>query len=113
MTEMHIDRLALITVSDRQALPLEDALRVAGFQFTIMDGNQPLVGEADRRLLVGFPVSRMEGLVAIVRETCQPYRQYIPAQVIVSSEMTARPMVEARLGGATLCILNVEEFIQI
>ena len=113
MTEMQIDRLALITSTGLQAPPLEDALKNAGFQFTIMDGNRPLVGDADRRLLVGFPDARMPELIAIVRETCQPFRQYIPAQAMLSSELSAGTMVEARLGGATLCIMIVEDFIQI
>jgi uncharacterized protein YaaQ len=113
MTELRIDRLALITSTGAQASPLEEALKNAGFQFTIMDGNRPLVGDGDRRLLVGFPDARSQELIAIVRETCQPFRQYIPAQAILSSELSAGPMVEARLGGATLCILVVEDFIQI
>ncbi len=113
MNEMKIDRLALITLSGSQSASLMKALSREGFQFTIIDSTSGLLGEAEVCLLAGFPGERLEALLEIVRVHCKPYRQFIPAQGPISTELSTVPMVEAQLGGARLHVMEVEEFVQL
>jgi uncharacterized protein YaaQ len=113
MPVLAIDRLAWITTSGSQAEALLKALMQAGFAFTIVDSTSGLAAEAaETCLLTGFPSARLPELLGLVREHCQPYMRFVPAQGFLSTDMANQPMIEARLGGAWFYLMTVEHFEQ-
>ncbi len=113
MKDVDVDRLAVLTVSGSQSLQLMKELNRADFRFTLIESSGGVLQEAEKILLVGFHSSRSSALLDIVRWNCRPHRQYIPATGPLSAEPSSVPMVEAKLGGALIYLLNVELFEQI
>jgi uncharacterized protein YaaQ len=108
-----LDRLTILTVSGSQADLLMEQLKQAGFHFTVMHTTEGVIQETEVCLLVGFHSERMSVLLDLVREKCRPYRQYVSTQGFPPGELAAPSMVEAELGGAQFCVMNVERFEQI
>jgi len=108
-----LDRLTILTVSGSQADLLMEQLKRAGFYFTVMHTTEGVIQEVEVCLLVGFHSERMSVLLNLVREKCRPYRQYVSAQGFLPGELANPSMVEAELGGALFCMMNVERFEQI
>ena len=108
-----LDRLTILTVSGSQADLLMEQLKRAGFYFTVMHTTEGVIQEVEVCLLVGFHSERMSVLLNLVREKCRPYRQYVSAQGFLPGELANLSMVEAELGGALFCMMNVERFEQI
>lgn len=112
MSELDIDRLVLIVVSESQSKKLMSNLNQQQFYFTIIDSSNSLFHEPTVCLLLGLNHTRMESLNDLVEEYCQPYRSYIPVQMRTNVELSHLPVLETQEGGATLYALPVEHFEQ-
>ena len=106
------DQLLLLTVSGSQTEPLLKRLKQEEFNFTVIDSAGGVMQEPATCLLIGFHHERLPVVLNIVRETCHPYRQYIPAQGFLPGESASLSMVEASLGGALVYMMDVERFEQ-
>ena len=113
MTSLPIDRLAILTVSGSQSEALMKDLSRHKFQFTIVNSTAGVMQEAQVSLLVGFAHRRLDLLLEVVRANCETYRRYIPAQGFPKGALDNLAMVEAQLGGALVCVMNVDHFEQI
>lgn len=108
------NRLAILIVSGRQAMDLMQQLTENGFYFTQIDSSGGMIQEPSLSLLIGLNDSRLETLLRLVRKYCKPQKQYVPTQIHIQPGFTtALPMIEARVGGALIYILEVERFEQI
>ena len=112
MNEQTVDRLALLVVSGSQADNLMKDLQQEKFYYTVIDTSGGVISEAVTCLMLGFPQERLPVLVELARKHCQPYLQYIPAQIQPPGDLTMLPMVEAQAGGALVYLMNVERFEQ-
>ena len=112
MDEQTVNRLALLVVSGSQAGNLMKELQQERFYFTVIDTSGGVINEQVTCLMLGFPQERLPVLVDLARKHCQPYRQYIPAQMQHPGEFMMLPMVEAQSGGALVYLMNVERFEQ-
>jgi uncharacterized protein YaaQ len=83
------------------------------FNFTVINSTGGMLQEPEVCLLVGFQSERLPILLDVVRKNCRPYRQYVSAQGFLPGELANPSMVEAELGGALFCMMNVERFEQI
>ena len=113
MNEQTVDRLALLVVSGSQAGDLMKDLQQEKFYFTVIDTSGGVINEQVVCLMLGLPEERLPVLVDLARKHCQPYRQYIPAQMQPPGELMMLPMVEAQAGGAVVYLMNVERFEQL
>lgn len=109
-----INRLVLAVVSGLQADNLMRQLTQNGFYFTKVDSWGGMLQEPAVCLLVGVPAARLEKLLEVIRACCQPYRQYVPAQIAAQPDAVAlSAMVEAQMGGAVVYTMIVERFAQL
>jgi uncharacterized protein YaaQ len=108
-----LDRLVILTVSGSQSGALMKALSRDGFQFTVIDSRGGMMQDTMVCLLIGFSAERMPILLEDVRKNCRSYQQYVTTQGLVPGELSNLPMVEARMGGALVYMMNVERFEQL
>ncbi len=108
-----VDRLVILTISNSQSAPLIKQLSAQNFRFTLINSTGGFLQEAVICLLIGFQHERMPLFLDIVQSNCHAYTKYIPAQGVMTTEQGSFPMVEARMGGATVFMMNVERFEQI
>ena len=105
-----INLLVLIFVLGRQADELTRRLVEDRFYCTRVDSQGLLLQEPTVGLLIGLNDRRMDGLKALVEEVCPPRQEFIPMQLGLPAGLA--PMIEARVGGALIYALPVEQFIQ-
>ncbi len=107
-----VDLLAIVIVSGLQADRLMKRMRQEGFAYTKIDSSGGVLMEPVYCLLVGLDRNRLDALSGLVRECCQPFSQYIPTQMSDAAGYAPMPILEARVGGATIYAMNVERFEQ-
>ncbi len=112
MNSHSLDRLAILTVSGSQSETLMKELNRHNFNFTTLNSSGGVMQEAQVSLLVGFRHARMGVLLEVVRTSCETYRSFIPTQGLTPGPLDNLSLVEAQLGGAQFCMLNVERFEQ-
>ena len=112
MSEQKVDRLVVLVVSGLQAGSLMKDLLQEKLYFTVINSTGGLMNEAVVCLMLGLAEQRLPALLALVRQHCRPYRQFIPAQMRPPGEFMSLPMVEAQLGGAMVYMMTVERFEQ-
>ena len=108
-----IDLLMILLVSGRQAADLMARLRRRGFYFTEIDSWGEVLHDPTICLLVGLNSSRSTALLNLVKRCCKPQNEYVPARFNALPDSFQVPMIEARVGGATVYTLQVERFLQI
>jgi uncharacterized protein YaaQ len=108
-----VNQLAFVIVSGRQADDLTQHLVQNGFYFTRIDSSGGILQEQTICLLIGFNLARMPVLTRLAEKYCQPYQEYIPAQINLAAGAPPFPMIEAQSGGALIYTLDVERFAQL
>jgi uncharacterized protein YaaQ len=107
-----VNLLVLITVSERQAENLLQAMVQEHFYFTKIDSQGLVFQEPNLCLLVGLNKARLSTLLDLIREHCQPYQEYVPVQFTNPAGFPPMGMIEASAGGALVYALDVERFEQ-
>ena len=107
-----VNQLVIVTAAGEQAGDLMRRLTEGGFHFTQIDRGG-LFQEIPASLLIGLDRVDLSRLLALVRECCPTQRRFIPAQAETPWIEGVGMMVEAEVGGATICVLDVERFEQL
>ena len=108
-----VNQLVFAIVAERQADELMRQLVKDHFYFTKIDSTALALQEPNVFLLIGLNKQRMDRLMGLVREACQPYKEYVPVRLLPPAGMPPLPMIEASAGGALLYSVEVQRFIQI
>lgn len=107
-----VNQLVLVTVAGEQVGELTRRLIRDGFHVTQVDRGG-LFQENPVSLLVGLDRADLPRLLAHLRECCRTQRRFIPAQAETPWIEGVGMMIEAEVGGATICTLDVERFEQL
>jgi uncharacterized protein YaaQ len=107
-----VNQLVLIIVSERQGSEFMQALVRERFFFTKIDSSGLVFQEPNIFLLIGLNNTRLSGLMGLVDQYCQPYKEYIPVQFNHSASLPPLAMIEAKAGGALVYVMDVERFEQ-
>ncbi len=113
MAEQQVDRMVIAILDGTQARDLLGALTAEDFHATLINSSGGLLHEALVTLLVGLPAERLPRFTELVQAYCPSRTYYVPMGVDTSILPGYPSMIEARIGGATLFIVNVERFIQL
>ena len=113
MVSPGFDRLAVVTFSGIQKDTLFLQLAREHFGFTVVDSRGEMFQEPDVYILVGFHSDRLQALLDVVRRSCHSYHQFVSTQSVMRPEMPLPLEVEAKMGGASFYLMNVERFEQI
>jgi uncharacterized protein YaaQ len=113
MAERTVNQLAIATVARWQAGELTRALIRDGFYVTQIAGSGGFLQEPTLSLLIGLDRARLPRLLDHLRTHCRTQVRYVPAHLEVTIAEIQPPVVEARSGGATIYVLDVERFEQV
>ncbi len=108
-----VDQIAFVIVSGRQSEDLMQHLIREHFYFTRIDSSGGILQEATICLLIGLNHAQMPVLFDLAEKYCHPFREFIPAQISLSTGMPPLQMIEAQSGGALVYVLDVEQFVQL
>jgi uncharacterized protein YaaQ len=108
-----VNQLVFATVAGSQVGKLLDRVTKDGFFVTEIDSQRGILHESTASLLIGLDASRLPRLMEHIHECCQTRRQYIPAHVEAAIFEAQPVMIEAEVGGATVFVFAVEQFVQL
>ena len=107
-----INELIVVVSAGEQGGDLTHHLVQGGFYFTLVDSSGGFLQNSTVCLLIGINRARREILLKIIRESCHVRRTYIPARVENPLLQGQPMMIEAEIGGASIYVLDVEQFEQ-
>ncbi len=105
-------KLIIVVVQDKDVGRLLDSLVRKGYQATKLASTGGFLREGNTTLFIGVPGDRVDEAIGIVEKTCHSRTQLV-SPVAPPSGPTDAYMpypVEVRVGGATLFVLDVEQF---
>jgi len=108
-----IDRLAITIVDGSQAHGLIEALNEVGIQATMVDAVGGFLHDALVTLLVGMSKANLAKFFEVVRKSCPRRTRYVSMGVEMAMTPGYPLMIEAHVGGASVFVLPVENFVQL
>lgn len=108
-----VDRLAVTIVDGSQSRDLIKALNAQGFRITQINAVGGLLHDSLVTLFIGTAAERLPELFALLREQCPRRTRYVPMGVEMAMAPGHPAMIEVYVGGASVFVLPVEQFLQI
>ncbi len=109
-------KLIIAIVQDEDSSKLLSKLMQNGFGVTKLATTGGFLKAGNTTLLLGVEEDRVDDAVHIVESVCKSRKQITPATTTVSGlthgEFAAFP-VEVTIGGATLFVLTVDQFLKV
>ena len=109
-------KLIIAIVQDEDSSKLLSKLMQSGFGVTKLATTGGFLKAGNTTLLLGVEEERVEEAIRIVESVCKSRKQITPATTTVSGlthgEFAAFP-VEVTIGGATLFVLTVDQFLKV
>ena len=107
--------MVVAIVQDKDAARLLPKLVKEGFSATRLSSSGGFLRSGNTTLLLGVEEERLEQLISLIRATCQQRNEMLTQSQPVISPVDAHiPFpIEVPVGGATLFVLNVEQFLKV
>ena len=105
-------KLIIAIIQDEDANRLVGALMNEGYGVTKLATTGGFLRSGNTTLLVGVDDERMNGCLAIIEKLCKSRKQVSASPMTAGSMagMYAQMPIEVTVGGATVFILDVEQF---
>ncbi|MCR4398782.1 MAG: cyclic-di-AMP receptor [Firmicutes bacterium] len=105
-------KLIISVVQDKDVGRLLDSLVRRGYQTTKLASTGGFLRQGNTTLLIGVPDDRVDDAVGIIEQTCRSRTEILSPVAAPSgpAEAYIPYPVEVRVGGATLFVLDVEQF---
>ncbi|MGC9523134.1 MAG: cyclic-di-AMP receptor [Anaerolineae bacterium] len=107
-----IDRMAIAIAYGTQSGALIDALNAAQIPVTLIDARGGFLEEAMVTLVAGMPRQQLPQFFALVRQHCAVRTRLMPIGVDLPGYAEGQ-IIEVRVGGATVFVVPVDEFLQL
>ena len=109
-------KLIIAIVQDEDSSKLVSKLMQNGFSVTKLATTGGFLKAGNTTLLLGVDESRIEEAVHIIESVCKSRKQLTTATTMigggVSGDFSSYPL-EVTVGGATLFILSIEQFLKV
>lgn len=106
-----IMKLILAIVNNDDAYPVSTGLSREGFIATKISSTGGFLMSGNTTFLVGVEDERLENAMSIIASHCKKREQIVPQNVVKGSVASIpRGSTKVIVGGATVFVLNVEEF---
>ncbi|MFO7264626.1 MAG: cyclic-di-AMP receptor [Bacillota bacterium] len=105
-------KLVLAIVEDDDAAVLMDALIEDGFSVTKLASTGGFLLRGNTTLLIGVSADQVDRVLHIIRRTCVRRKKLLPQPPSEIPTTVALP-IEAEVGGATVWVLDVDQFHRI
>lgn len=108
-------KLVIAIVQDEDASRLISNLMNEGYGVTKLATTGGFLKAGNTTLLVGVEDNRFEGCMAIIEKVCKSRKQIAtsPSPVAGTTGVYVPYPIEVMVGGATVFVLNVEQFIKL
>ena len=107
-------KLIIAIVQDEDAGRLMDGLMGDGFSATKLATTGGFLKAGNTTLLIGVEDARMEACLGIIENVCKSRSQIAPAPVPMGGApgLYASVPIEVTIGGATVFVLTVDQFVK-
>lgn len=108
-------KMVIAIVQDKDVGKLLQSVTREGLRATRLASSGGFLRSGNTTLLFGVEEERLDTLLATIRETCQLREEMLtPAQSIMGPADAHIPFpIEVPVGGATIFVLDVEQFIKV
>jgi uncharacterized protein YaaQ len=105
-------RLIVAVIQDKDAIKLIEALLMKGYRATKLASTGGFLKEGNTTLLVGVDNGKVPEVLGIIKRTCKSREQLVTPLTPVGGPVDSYVPypVEVIVGGATVFVLNVEQY---
>ncbi len=102
-------KLIMAIISDDDAYKVMDMLNEQKFQVTKLASTGGFLKSGNTTLICGVEEEKVDEVIAIVKEYCKPRKEIVPAGADNHIQMAT----EVNVGGATIFVMEVGQFIKV
>ena len=108
-------KLIIAIVQDEDASRLISSLMNEGYSATKLSTTGGFLRSGNTTLLLGVDDNKFDGAMAVIEKVCKSRKQIAtsPSPMAGSTGVYAPYPIEVMVGGATIFVLNVEQFTKI
>ncbi|MBD3949020.1 cyclic-di-AMP receptor [Tuanshanicoccus lijuaniae] len=107
-------KLVIAVVQDQDKNILSDAFYEADIRATKLSSTGGFLRSGNTTFIIGIEEERVDEVLELIKVSCQAREQFIssPVNLDVSLDVTAAYPVKVKVGGATVFVLPIDEFLQ-
>ncbi|MGL4875776.1 MAG: cyclic-di-AMP receptor [Clostridium sp.] len=108
-------KLLITIISDDDSEVLVDKLTEQKFKVTKLATTGGFLKSGNTTLLIGLSESEKDKAIEIIKNTCEKREEIIvtPAPVVDNTEIYPQYPINITVGGATIFVVDVDQYIQI
>ena len=108
-------KLVIAMVQDDDAADLVDAITESGFRVTKLASTGGFLKSGNTTLMIGVEADKAQKVIDIVEDICKTRKQIIttPTPIAGNIDMYMSYPIEVEVGGATIFVIDVDQFIRI
>lgn len=108
-------KLVIAMVQDDDAMDLVDAITEARFRVTKLATTGGFLKSGNTTLMIGVEADKVQKVIDVVEEVCKTRKQIIttPTPITGNVDMYMSYPIEIEVGGATIFVIDVDQFIKI
>ncbi|QAS59901.1 cyclic-di-AMP receptor [Clostridium septicum] len=108
-------KLVIAIVQDDDAIDLVDAITEAGFRVTKLATTGGILKSGNTTLMIGVEKEKVQKVIEVVEDICRTRKQMIatPAPISGNADMYMSYPIEVQVGGATVFVVDVDQFVKI
>ncbi|MBS5939988.1 hypothetical protein E5347_16275 [Clostridium sartagoforme] len=108
-------KLVIAMVQDDDAMDLVDAITEAGFRVTKLATTGGFLKSGNTTLMIGVEADKVQKVIDVVEDVCKTRKQIIttPTPITGNVDMFMSYPIEIEVGGATIFVIDVDQFIKI
>lgn len=108
-------KLVIAMVQDDDALDLIDAITEAGFRVTKLATTGGFLKSGNTTLIIGVEADKVQKVIDVVEDICKTRKQIITTTTPITGnlDMYMSYPIEVEVGGATIFVIDVDQFIKI
>ena len=108
-------KLVRAMVQDDDAMDLVDAITEAGFRVTKLATTGGFLKSGNTTLIIGVEADKVQKVIDVVEDVCKTRKQIIttPTPITGNVDMFMSYPIEIEVGGATIFVIDVDQFIKI
>ncbi|ABK62634.1 MULTISPECIES: cyclic-di-AMP receptor [Clostridium] len=108
-------KLVIAVVQDNYADDLIDVITEAGHGVTKLATTGGFLKSGNTTLMIGVKKEEVEKVISIIKDVCRKRNQVIttPSPVTATTGVYVPYTVEVEVGGATVFVVDVDQFIKI
>jgi len=103
-------KLVLAIISGEDSSKVSSALTKEGFFVTKLATSGGFLAAGNTTLIIGTEDEKVSGLIEILKSNCSTRGQMQPSSGSLGLGMFSAAPIEVQLGGATVFVLDIEQF---